>query len=248
MNKNSDKFEKEFFQIWKKAENNLHNQQQLNKETMETLLSKTSSDFTISMLRLLKADAIFKLTLLLGLIGVAAFNLANLFVMGTVLFSIILGTSILRQERKLVEGLRELQDRKGTIRNFLEKDIHFFRNNILRIPLVLSISIFLFYILGSLIYHGIKYDTIRPVEDLQDALVLLAFLIFATIVSFAAYYPLLQSRINYLKSLLEDFHDNTLIQEHLDKQSRRKRKMILATSMMIILGILILIILIIAIR
>jgi hypothetical protein len=246
MNNNSKNREQEIINIWEKAGNALNNQQQLNKENMETLLNKTSGEFSTSQKRLLKADAIFKVALIFGFICITAFNLANLFVMATSLICIIIGTIGIKQERLMIEGLNDLQEFKGSIRNQLEKDIQFYRNNVMRYPLALSISIFLFYILGSLAYHGFKYDVIRPVEDLEDGIVIISLLMISFIFAFIAYYPFFRMRIKYLNSLLKDIDQDEKISGHIDSEEARKKKITTITSILIIVGIVILITLIIA--
>lgn len=246
MNNNSKNKEHEIFNIWEKAGSALNNQQQLNKENMETLLNKTSSDFSASQKKLLKADAIFKAALIFGLIFIAAFNLSNLFVMATALICIIIGTVGIKQERLMIDGLNDLQEFRGSVRNQLERDIQFYRNNIIRYPLSLSLSIFLFYILGSLAYHGIKYDVIRPVEDLEDGIVLISLLLISFIFAFAAYYPFFRSRIKYLNSLLKDIEKEEKISSHIDTEEARKKKITTITTILIIAGIIVLISLIIA--
>lgn len=247
MNSNSKNTEQEIFDLWEKAGNALNNQQQLNKENMETLLNKTSSEFSTGQKKLLKADALFKVALIFGFLIISAFNLANLFVIATSLICIIIGTLVIKQERLMIEGLNELDDFHGNIRDQLEKDIQFYRSNIFRYPLVLATSIFLFYILGSLIYHGIQYEVIRPVEDLEDGIVLLSFLMISFIFAFSVYYPFFRMRINYLNSLLKDIDQEDKIFRHIDSEDARKKKAILLTSILIIAGIVILIVLIIAI-
>ncbi len=246
MNNNSKNKEQEIFNLWEKAGNVLTNQQQLNKEKMETLLNKSSSEFSTNQKKLLKADAIFKVALIFGFIVIAAFNLSNLFVMVTALICIIIGTFGIKQERLMIEGLNDLQEFRGTIRNQLERDIRFFRNNLVRYPLSLSLSIFLFYILGSLVYHGIKYEAIRPVEDLEDGFVLISFLMISFIFSFVAYYPFFRSRIKYLNSLIKDIEQEEKIASHIDTEEARKKKTSTITTILIIVGIIVLISLIIA--
>ena len=246
MNNNSKNKEQEIFNIWEKAGSALNNQQQLNKEKMETLLNKTSSEFSTNQKKLLKADAIFKVALIFGFIFIAAFNLANLFVMFTALICIIIGTIGIKQERLMIDGLNDLQEFRGSVRNQLERDIQFYRNNILRYPLSLSLSVFLFYILGSLVYHDIKYDVIRPVEDLEDGIVLISLLLISFIFSFVAYYPFFRSRIKYLNSLLKDIVKEEKISSHIDTEEARKKKISTITTILIIAGIIVLMLLIIA--
>jgi len=247
MNNNSKNTEQEIFNLWEKAGNALNNQQQLNKENMETLLNKTSGEFSTNQKKLLKADAIFKVALIFGFIFVSAFNLANLFVLATSLICIVIGTIGIKQERLLIDGLNELYEFKGNISDQLEKDIHFYRSNILRYPLVLALSVFLFYILGSLVYHGIQYEVIKPIEDLEDAIVLISLLMISFIFAFVAYYPFFRTRINYLNSLLKDIDYDDKISNHIDSEKARKIKMTIVTSILIIAGIVILIVLIITI-
>ena len=243
---NSNNKDKDILKIWETAGDTLKDQQQLNKEKMETLLSKTSTEYTSGIKRLLKADAIFKVILIFGFIVVAAFNLANLFVLAINLVCIIIGALTIKEERKLIEGIDNLQEFKGNIRNYIENDLKYFKSNIFKYPFVLSMSVFLFYVLGSLIYHGIKYETIRPIDDLQDGIVLISFLLFSVIFSFAVYFPYFTSRINYLKKLLNDIDQDELIVDHIDNQKVKKRKSVVIFSILILLGVLLLISLIIA--
>ena len=171
MNKNLKNKEPDILKIWENAGDALKNQQQLNKGKMETLLRKMSTDYSAGIKRLLKADAVFKVILIFGFIVIAALNLTNIFVLITNLICIIIGTISIKQDRKLIEALDEFQDVQINIRNHIEKEIRFYQANIFRLPFALSISVFLFYVLGSLSYHGIQYDTIQPVEDLQDGIV-----------------------------------------------------------------------------
>jgi hypothetical protein len=246
MSNNSENKETDILNIWEKAGNTLNDQQQLNKEIMESLINKTSTEFSSGLRRLLKADAIFKVVLISGFAGVAAFNLANLFVLAIVLICIIIGTWTIKQERLLIEGLNDLQEHQGNIRDFIENDIRFYKRNIFRYPFVLSMSVFLFYLFGSLVYHGIRYDIIKPIEDVRDGIVLLSFLILSVVFSFTIYYPFFRSRITYLQKLLDDIDNTGLISNHIDRQKVKKRKHIILTSFLILAGALILIALIIA--
>jgi hypothetical protein len=246
MSKNSKYTASDIHKIWEKAGKNLSETQQLNKEKMENLINKTSTEFSSGMKRLLKADAVFKAALMFGFILIAALNLANLFVLASVLVCIIIGAISLKQERLLIEGLDEIQEYKGNIRDCLAKSIKYYNANVFRYPVVLSMSVFLFYILGGLLYHWIQYKTIRPVEDLEDGIVLFAFLLFSVILSFVIYYPYFRSRVNYLKTLVEDIDSSDLIQDHVARQKIRKRWTVIITSILILTGIIALAALIIA--
>ena len=114
--------------------------------------------------------------------------------------------------------------------------------------MVLAISVFLFYILGSLIYHSMKYGLIRPVEDLEDAIVLLAFLVCSFILAFSVYFPFFRNRIHHLQDLLTDIDNAELASEHIEKLNARRRKNIILSSVLIVLGLLMLIFLILAFR
>jgi hypothetical protein len=245
MNNNYKNKESDILKVWEKA-GETFKKQQLNKGKMETLLSKTSTEHSTGIKRLFKADAVFKVILIFGFIIVAALNLANIFVLITNLICMIIATLTIRQERILLEGLDELQDMRGNIRDQLELEIKYYQSNIFRHPFVLSISVFLFYILGSLIYHGIKYETIKPIEDVQDAIVLMVFLLFSTVFSFAVYYPFFISRINFLKQLLNDIDQEERVISHIDQQKARKRRSAIITSILIVFGVAVLILFILA--
>jgi len=246
MSNNSNHKETDILKIWAKAGNTVNNQQQLNKEKMETLLNNTSEEFSSGIKRLLKADAILKVILIFGFIIVAAFNLANLFVLATTLVCLLIGAMVIKLERKFIEDIDDLQEFKGNIRMTLEKNVDFFKRSIFKYPFILSISVFMFYVLGSLTYHGIKYDIIKPIRDLEDAIVLISFLIFSVIFSFAVNYPFFRSRINDLKELLNDIDNDETIGEQIHIQKKKKRKEKLLISIMVLIGLIVLTALIVA--
>ena len=232
--------EPDIHRIWEKAGNKIHSQQQLNKENMETLINNTSTEFSSGMKRLIKADAIFKVIMSVGFIMIAAFNLANIMVMLTSLVCIIIVLVTLKQERLLIEGIKEIQEYSGGVRNIIERDLQYCRRNILRFPVVLSVSIFLFYVLGNLIYHNVKYNTIQPVKDMQDAIVLSSFLLLSMVFSFVAYYPFFRKRVSHLQHILNDIDNPELVGEHIENHKARKRKVTIITSVSIVIGILVL--------
>lgn len=247
-NTDTNNTDNELFQMWEKAGSQLSDQQQLHKEKMESMITKTSTEFTSGIKRLLVADAIFKVILLFGFIILSAFNLANLFVLITNLVCTIIVVLVIKQERYLVEGINEIKEYQGSIRRFIEMEIIYYRGNIFRFPMVLAISVFLFYILGSLIYHSMKYGLIRPVEDLEDAIVLLAFLVCSFILAFSVYFPFFRNRLHHLQDLLTDIDNAELASEHIEKLNARRRKNIILSSVLIVLGLLMLIFLILAFR
>ena len=238
----------DLFQMWEKAGNHLNNQQQLSKEKMESMINKNSKEFTSRIKQLLLADAIFKVILLFGLIIISAFNLANFFVLFTTLICAIIVVFVIKQERYLVEEINEIKEYQGNIRRSIEMELRHYKGNVVRFPLILSVSAFLFYILGSLIYHGIKYEVIRPVEDLQDAIVFIVFLACSFILTFVAYFPFFNNRINQLEDLLTDIDNAELLGEHIKKQNARRRNAKILNSVIVLLGLLMLIFLIMVLR
>lgn len=243
-NKGIQNIDIELFRIWEKAGNHISNQQQLNKEKMESMINKTSTEFTSGIKRLLVADAIFKVILLFGLITISALNLANLFVLMTTLICTLIVVFVIRQERYLVEGINEIKEFRGSIRRYIEMELGYYKGNIFRFPLVLSISVFLFFVLGSLIYHGIKYETIRPIRDLQDAFVIFGFLALGFILAFSVHFPYFRNRIRHLEDLLTDIDDTERVNDHIEKQNARRRKNRIVTALLVIFGLMVLIALI----
>jgi len=236
---NNDKKDKELLHIWGEAGNTIQQQQQLNKVKMETLLNNTSHDLLSGIRKLLKADALFKALLILGFLTISLLNLSNLFVMATTLICLGIITWSISSERKLIEKIEDLKQTNTDINNSLKSQLKFYKVNIYRYPFMLALSAAMFYIIGSLFYHQIKYETISPVKDITDGVVLLSFLLLGIVISFIANFPIFKARISLIQHLLKDIEEPELIESHLKENEQKKQRLLLITAILIVIGIIV---------
>ncbi len=231
----SEKFnhtDKYLFKKWQQETDN--NSRQLNINEMEKLLKKASSDFSESIKKTIKIDMIFKLCLIAGLIILLLLFMKNTFVLITSSILVILGMIGLYEENVFLKGMRQVRLMERNIEDLIRDELKFYRSNLIRYPLVLSISIALFYVLGSMIYHAITYGHIKPINDITDVFVLSGLLLLGIIISISAHFPFFKSKINNLETLLNDLQSEESYKAR-EQEIRLKKKITLA--LFIIIGL-----------
>jgi hypothetical protein len=205
MSKKDKYIDKDLFQKWQQE--SADNLQQLNVTEMEKLLKRASSDFSDSVKKTLKMDMIFKSCMIAGFLIVLILFIDNSFVLITSILFTALGTIGLFTEKDFLKRIRKIQAMEQNVSDLIREELKFYRSNLVRYPSVLSLSIAMFYVLGSMVYHAIKYGFIRPFRDINDVLVLAGLLILGMIISISANFPFFRSKINNLEALADDLEN-----------------------------------------
>ncbi len=231
--------DKDLFHQWQQETKN--HSQQLNVTEMEKLLKKVSSDFSDSIRRTLKIDMIFKSCLIAGFLIVLSLFIQNSFVLITSILFVALGVIGIRTENDFIKGIKKTRAMERNVGDLIREELKFYRSNLIRYPVVLSISTAMFYVLGSMIYHAIKYGFIRPFSDVMDVLVLTSLMLLGLIISMSANFPYFRSKINNLETLMKDLEDDGNFEVR-EKDIRLKKQLTLALFILIgLVGILALI-------
>jgi hypothetical protein len=199
MSKKDKYIDKDLFQKWQQE--SADNLQQLNVTEMEKLLKRASSDFSDSVKKTLKMDMIFKSCMIAGFLIVLILFIDNSFVLITSILFTALGTIGLFTEKDFLKRIRKIQAMEQNVSDLIREELKFYRSNLVRYPSVLSLSIAMFYVLGSMVYHAIKYGFI------SDVLVLAGLLILGMIISISANFPFFRSKINNLEALADDLEN-----------------------------------------
>jgi len=152
-------------------------------------------------------DMIFKSCMIAGFLIVLILFIDNSFVLITSILFTALGTIGLFTEKDFLKRIRKIQAMEQNVSDLIREELKFYRSNLVRYPSVLSLSIAMFYVLGSMIYHAIKYGFIRPFRDINDVLVLAGLLILGMIISISANFPFFRSKINNLEALADDLEN-----------------------------------------
>lgn len=197
--------DKDLFHKWQQETEN--HSQQLNSTEMEKLLKKASSDFSDSIKRTIKIDMIFKSCLMAGFLIVLVLYNGNSFVLITSILFITFGVLGLLAENVFIKGINKSRNLDRNVSDLIRDELKFYRSNMIRYPVVLSISIALFYVLGNMVYHAIKYGFIRPFRDVTDVLVFTGLMVLGVVISIGANFPFFRSKINNLESLMNDLGD-----------------------------------------
>ena len=230
MNEENNHIDENLFHQWQQESEN--NSQQLNLTEMEKLLKKASSDFSGSIKKTLKLDMIFKLCLMAGFLFILFLYMDNSFVLFTSTLFILTGLICLAAENLFLKGIGQVQSMERGIEDLIRDELKFYRSNLIRYPVVLSVSIAMFYALGSMIYHAVKYGYVNPFRDVTDVIVLTSLMLLGIIISMAANFPFFRSKINNLESLLKDLRneDDFRIRE---KEIKLKKQITLALFILI---------------
>jgi hypothetical protein len=239
MNRKDKDTDQDLFRKWQR-ESSEHTQR-LNFTEMEKLLKKASSDFSDSVKKTLKLDMIFKLCMITGFLIVMIMFIQNSFVLITSLLFLLAGTLALMAENNFLKGIRKTRALERNVSDLIREELKFYRSNLLKYPVVISLSIAMFYVLGSMIYHAIHYGFIRPFRDITDVLVLGGLMLLGVVISFAANFPFFLGKIKNLESLASDLEneDRFTIRE---KEIRVKKQLTLGIFVFLaIMGILLLI-------
>lgn len=224
MNRKDKDTDQDLFRKWQQ-ESSEHTQQ-LNFTEMEKLLKKASSDFSDSVKKTLKLDMIFKLSMIAGFLVVMIMFIQNSFVLITSLLFLLAGGVALAAENNFLKGIRKTRALERNVSELIREELKFYRSNLLRYPVVLSISIAMFYVLGSMIYHALHYGFIRPFSDVTDVLVLGGLMILGMAISFGANFPFFLGKINNLESLASDL-------ENEDRFRNREKEILLKKQLML---------------
>jgi len=231
--KEHDKTDKELFSLWDKTTQQ-NSQQTLNIKEMEQILKKASSELSDSVKTVITMDIIYKSFMVLGFILISFLSINTPQSWITSGGFIVLGIGAILFEKQLLNGIKGFSSYTENMSELIKNEISFYRTNQLSYAIVLSISIAMFYVLGSMIYHGIKYNLIQPIKDTTDAIVLTTLLLIGVFISIAANFPYIRSRVNNLQSLLNEMGDEVTFykrEQEIKKQKDRVR------SIYVILGI-----------
>lgn len=222
MNKKDKDTDQDLFRKWQQ-ESSEHSQQ-LNFTEMEKLLKKVSTDFSDSVKKTLKMDMVFKLCMITGFLILMILFIENNFVLVISLLFLLIGAIALVTENNFLRGIRKTQALERNVSDLIREELKFYRSNILRYPVVLSLSMAMFYVLGSMIYHALYYGFIMPFSDLTDVVVLSGFMILGVVISFIANYPFFLSKINNLEALTHDLENEDRFRNR-EKEIRIKKEL-----------------------
>lgn len=239
MKDNNRKHEEDLFRIWDEAARS-NESQNFTKMEIEKTLSKASHEMAGSFQKGIYFDMALKSILMAGFIGILVYSLTNHFVLITSLIFIVVAGTLLFFEWKMLRNFNEVQKKDMSIKGIIEQELRFYNTHIIKYPLFLSFSMAMFFVLGSMIYHGIVYGYIRPIKDMTDAIVLTSFMLAGIIISVVANLPYFTGRIKQLDELLRDVENPEVYAMKLQKLKIKKQRDFLLYTIIAIAGILLL--------
>ena len=202
MNKENHEFDQALFRKWQMESE--HNSQQLKTEQMENLLKNVSGDFSVSLKRTIRMDMVLKAVLMAGFIIITILNPDSLLVISTSVLFILAGIFGLLTGRRLVKKMKSIQLMDLDISQTVRRELKFYRSILIRYPIMMSISVAMFYVLGSMIYHFVTYGSIQPFRDGTDVVVLIGLMMIGILFSLGVNFPFFRAKINNLEMLVND--------------------------------------------
>lgn len=190
--------------IWEASDSYIHHKYHLNTKDMENILANESTSFFSKFRVSLYFDIVFKCLMLAGLIILWTMNPSNLLVAGTtILLAVLNGLMIARLAGVLKAGRSGSDFTKSTAET-LRASIGFYSGQSSVLPLSGGLSAGTFYILGSFLYHYLKYGIIKPFQDIQDIVVLSLFMFAAIAIAFISHYVVTRDQFRSLSKLVAD--------------------------------------------
>jgi hypothetical protein len=154
-----------------------------------------------------------------------------------------MGALVLWREKQMVDALNAQQDHSRGLSELVAEKLSFYNSYAWKYPLFLALSPAMFYVLGSFIYHALTYGEIRPIKDLQDAIVLGALLVAGVAISLLANLPYFRRRIKSLSELKSDVGNTEAYADNVEKIKLRKERDLFKYLFLVLLGVIVLIIL-----
>lgn len=213
--------DKELFRKWQQ-ESGQHSQQ-LNIQQMKTLLKNASNDLSVSLKRTIRGDMFFKSILMAGFLIIGVLYAGNLLVVASSLIFLLLGTVGVLTEKNLINKLKDIHTMEMDLAQIVGKELKFYRSNLLKYPVLLSISLAMFYVLGSMIYYALTYGYIKPFDDAVDVVVILGLMLIGVLGSLAVNFPFFRAKINNLEMLLNDMDNEENFRRRAEDLRTRKK-------------------------
>ncbi|KPK83342.1 MAG: hypothetical protein AMS27_13155 [Bacteroides sp. SM23_62_1] len=204
MQENNNDHIREFVELWNASDDAISSKYNLKPEEMETYIMKESIDFLKKLRINTILDLILKGIMCIGLTGVWIIYPSNYLVAGStaflVLCSLVLGYTLWKiiQENQKLDGLN------SSTMDITKQSIELYSRQSVIFPFSWAVSMAMFYILGSFLYHHFVYDEVAPFDDLQDFIILSLFLLAGIVFAYISNHYVTVKRLRSLQNLFLD--------------------------------------------
>jgi len=177
MKENNNEHIKELIKLWKASDNDISSKYNLKPEEMETYIMKESTDFLKKLRINTILDMIMKGIMCVGLAGIWIIYPSNYLVAGTTVFLVIISLTLSISLLNILRKIQNVEGFNGSTRDITKQNVELYSKQSFIYPFSWAVSMAMFYILGSFLYHHFVYGEISPFDDLQDFIVLSLFLV-----------------------------------------------------------------------
>jgi len=204
MKENNNEHTRELIELWKASDNDISSKYNLKPEEMETYIMKESTDFLKKLRINTMLDLILKGIMCIGLAGVWILYPSNYLVAGSTVFLVLSGLVLGYSLWNILKQVQNVEGFNDTTMNITKQSIELYSRQSVIFPFSWAVSMAMFYILGSFIYHHFVYGEISPFDDLQDFIVLSLFLLIGIVFAYFSNYYVTVKRLQSLHHLFLD--------------------------------------------
>jgi hypothetical protein len=201
----NDKYLKD---MWNKAEN-LLGSSDYESSTIERFISKRSNSTAQKVKNMIYVDIVLKSVVLLVLIIDIFLYLGTMNVIAVCVISIVLLTSLILFEFKMLNRFTEIVDYGKSTKQKLASMLTYLRSGFFSTSLGISIGYPFMFIAGTLLYFYSAYGYVRPLDG-QDIIVFSIFIFAGLAFNFYVNRKQVDYQIKHLETCLSDLNDSSL--------------------------------------
>jgi hypothetical protein len=204
MKENNNEQTRELIELWKASDDAISSKYNLKPEEMETFILKESNNFLKKLRINTIMDLIMKGIMSIGLVGIWIMYPSNYLVAGTTVFLVLISLIFSRSLWMILKKVQDIEGFNGTTMDVTKQNIGLYSQKSFIYPFSWAVSMAMFYILGSFLYHHFVYGEIAPFNDLQDFIILSLFLIAGIVLSYVTNYYVTVKRLKSFHYLFID--------------------------------------------
>lgn len=233
--KNSNEFER-YSNSWKKASEDSASQHRYTEKDINAFKMNTSRNFSRALHKTIWFDIILKGLLLVSMLLLIWFYRSTTHLVITIVLLIGIAAYFLIKEHLIKKKFRHIDELSSDLSTVLKQKIHFYSTSFPKLKSMLAFTNALFVWVGSMFYYYSKYGYYK-IEDLTDIIVSTIMISLAFGISYFATTIQYKYHIRELKECLTQLSDEQEATMTIKRQLWRKRVILIAALLAIVLGI-----------
>jgi len=225
-------------QIWKSANTDETVGKQYSLKEIQEYRKKKSRQFSQSGKRIIYFDIGFKGLLVLALLYLITFQVAEPVYQQIIVVLISVTAILLGMNFIYLKKLEKIKETDAVMNN-LKNQLHYFKNTYRNFIINSSFSNPIFVVTGFFFYFQFKYHEIRMGTPWEDP-VLYLFLLAAFIISLGAQWANYRNELKELTEAIKDLDDESIASLKIEEHRMSRRRNLFMYTILIVLGMLVL--------